>query len=594
MSTNNNQEKQRVILSLTVEIQDGREEHIQVKEGDSAEMVAKCFVNQHGLPQQFEAPLAELIVDNIIRLSKDDGWRKENQRPATAPARPTRREAAPASKSESSGKQPGTHETSAANKAAGKTKSPPAGKMSERLLAHTYTFRAKSSVFCHLEPRKKTGQRPLTEKQRALYLRLHMDFVRHKQKMEDGRRLLHEQFVEKVHRNKTHMSKRSRMIMRVRSTAAKQFHNYGELLYQEGMNKQHERKVQIQKKKQEDEANELNGFTFRPELSKTARKQKNKKVVWKRLLEDRYAEHLQQLRNEAFEAQLMECTFKPRINEILRTDRDNREDKLQQQQLGSRFDQLFWDAEIRRRRQAEYTQWYPEGVTFRPSISKSQRSHPDTHEREPGRSVFDRLLEYAERTNLLKQKLLDEFSKPIDPSTGQELFTPITGRKPQVERNASFLPIGEFLYQMYFDLDHKKQAKFEKSLHQTKIKTLEYVLPRSIDILKELEKRSFRQIFDYLDTNKSGIVNLETAVTEALMDDVIEDIEDMKKSGNPVTSLNYEGFVQMLMPIRKAKRRGVHLVLKTRRIDDPFKTFTFRFRMSPYSRALAIKRRKYK
>ncbi|XP_024541086.1 uncharacterized protein LOC9647494 isoform X1 [Selaginella moellendorffii] len=290
----------------------------------------------------------------------------------------------------------------------------------------------------------------------------------------------------------------------------------------------------------------------------------------------------------------MECTFKPRINEILRTDRDNREDKLQQQQLGSRFDQLFWDAEIRRRRQAEYTQWYPEGVTFRPSISKSQRSHPDTHEREPGRSVFDRLLEYAERTNLLKQKLLDEFSKPIDPSTGQELFTPITGRKPQVERNASFLPIGEFLYQMYFDLDHKKQAKFEKSLQQTKIKTLEYVLPRSIDILKELEKRSFRQIFDYLDTNKSGIVNLETVVTEALMDDVIEDIEDMKKSGSPVTSLNYEGFVQMLMPIRKAKRRGVHLVLKTRRIDDPFKTFTFRFRMSPYSRALAIKRRKYK
>ena len=28
----------------------------------------------------------------------------------------------------------------------------------------------------------------------------------------------------------------------------------------------------------------------------------------------------------------------------------------------NRFDQLFWDAENRRRRQAEYMQWHPEGL----------------------------------------------------------------------------------------------------------------------------------------------------------------------------------------------------------------------------------------
>ena len=49
----------------------------------------------------------------------------------------------------------------------------------------------------------------------------------------------------------------------------------------------------------------------------------------------------------------MECTFRPRINR-----------KYFEQDSGnaSRFDQLFWDAENRRRRQAEYMQWHPEGL----------------------------------------------------------------------------------------------------------------------------------------------------------------------------------------------------------------------------------------
>ena len=49
----------------------------------------------------------------------------------------------------------------------------------------------------------------------------------------------------------------------------------------------------------------------------------------------------------------MECTFRPRINR-----------KYFEQDAGNsnRFDQLFWDAENRRRRQAEYMQWHPEGL----------------------------------------------------------------------------------------------------------------------------------------------------------------------------------------------------------------------------------------
>jgi hypothetical protein len=56
-----------------------------------------------------------------------------------------------------------------------------------------------------------------------------------------------------------------------------------------------------------------------------------------------------------WEAQFMECTFKPQIN--------HRRDNFDDEKDGScdRFEQLFLDAESRRRRQAEYIQWYPEG-----------------------------------------------------------------------------------------------------------------------------------------------------------------------------------------------------------------------------------------
>lgn len=52
----------------------------------------------------------------------------------------------------------------------------------------------------------------------------------------------------------------------------------------------------------------------------------------------------------------MECTFRPRINKKYFGEED----------MGNsnRFDQLFWDAENRRRRQAEYKHWHPEGLVM--------------------------------------------------------------------------------------------------------------------------------------------------------------------------------------------------------------------------------------
>lgn len=54
--------------------------------------------------------------------------------------------------------------------------------------------------------------------------------------------------------------------MRLRGRAAKQFRNYGELLYREGLNKEEERQRLIQKKMQEDEDKELRLLTLKPEI----------------------------------------------------------------------------------------------------------------------------------------------------------------------------------------------------------------------------------------------------------------------------------------------------------------------------------------
>jgi hypothetical protein len=51
-----------------VEIEDGSVEHIQMKEGDSAEAVATKFCLKHSLPDQFVAPLTEHIISNIMSI----------------------------------------------------------------------------------------------------------------------------------------------------------------------------------------------------------------------------------------------------------------------------------------------------------------------------------------------------------------------------------------------------------------------------------------------------------------------------------------------------------------------------------------------
>lgn len=73
-------------------------------------------------------------------------------------------------------------------------------------------------------------------------------------------------------------------------------------------------------------------------------------------------------------------------------------------------------------------------MTFQPAINRRS----DGYDHMDGAyhqdvSVFDRLLQYATRLTEKKQMQEHMDHRPLDPVTGRQLFTPLTGRKPQID-----------------------------------------------------------------------------------------------------------------------------------------------------------------
>ncbi|CAM6122475.1 unnamed protein product [Calypogeia fissa] len=626
----NEVDNRRVLLAITVEIEDGCVEHIEMREGDSAEAVATKFCRDHSLPDQFVAPLTEHIVSNIVSLSTEDeeamfsgnmeksndSWEQQQSAPqndASGSCSPTQHHGYTSDqenrvarccgckqkKSPGGGVHGGQggQENCMPNGTLGKKQMKTMRRLSERLLAPTLTSLAKRPQAPEKDKNKELesiAQRPISERAKAVYMRLYAEFLRQKQRIEVEKARNLEMYQEKIDRDRACVSKRSWRVWRLRGRTAKQYRNYGELLYSEGLNKKEQLKQLIVKKQQEDELKELRELTLKPEISKRAKQiRRDQGKIWQRLqTPDRpRQEQLQELRNEIWEAKLMECTFKPQINprryseKILHDGKDS---------STSRFDQLFLDAENRRRRQAEYMQWYPEGVTFQPRINRQRQSNgldiDDEYHQE--RTVFDRLLHYASKSIEKKQMSQQIASKPIDPATGQELFTPVTGRKPIYDRNTSDLPIGEFLYQLKDSMERKKQwlARRELQIRRNQA-SCHYVGSKSQKLLDGIQERRFQEIFNYLDKDKDGYLGLETADLNELADDVAEDVARLKEMAGG-KMISFRSFADSMKIIQEQthKPSTVHMVVKHKRHDSPVH---LQFKMDRYSRNLACRRRRF-
>ncbi|XP_024367520.1 uncharacterized protein [Physcomitrium patens] len=620
----NKLDERRVLLAITVEIEDGCVEHIEMKEGDSAEAVAIKFCQDHNLPDQFVALLTEHIVSNIISISKEDKdivfcsndecasydetWPRKDV-PTSQGRHDSRCEQqssgscdcnnrAAKSRFAASEKENNYFQKGRKSPTLAKPKSNVLQKkVSDSLIAPTVTSLAKSG---NLAPEKEKSKpyapKPSPEQAKAVYMRLYTEFTRHKKKQEEDKKRSYERYQEKIDKNKINVSKKSWRIMLMRGKTAKQYRNYGELLYTEGLTKRENQQKLVEKKKKEDEAKELSELTGIPEISKRAKNlQREHGKVWKRLnqIEEKpKQDQLQELRNEVWDAQFMECTFKPQINHRI----DN---SFERNDGCNRFEQLFLDAESRRRRQAEYMQWFPEGVTFRPAINRGQVEGMDT----PGEicsvqqegTVFERLLQYASKLTKKKQMQEHLVHRPVDPATGRRFFKPLTGRKPQTDRNPIRLPIGEYLYKLKFAFDNKKEVLAAKD---NKIKkeqaSCQYVGATSQRLLGRLEEKGFKKVFECLDEDKDGKVVLATANYDQLSADVVQDImeviKDQECAEKPFTCSQ---FVQLMLGAeKKCHRATIHSVLKHKPHFDNSNS-NYQFKMDRLSRNLAGRRRKF-
>ena len=61
-------EERRILLAISVEVEDGHLDYIEIRDGDCAESAATKFCETHLLPEKYVAPLTEHIVEEVHRI----------------------------------------------------------------------------------------------------------------------------------------------------------------------------------------------------------------------------------------------------------------------------------------------------------------------------------------------------------------------------------------------------------------------------------------------------------------------------------------------------------------------------------------------
>merc|ERR1712216_87706 len=167
-----------------------------------------------------------------------------------------------------------------------------------------------------------------------------------------------------------------------------------------------------------------------------------------------------------------------------------------------RFEALYQDAKQRQLRTEQYENWFPEDQTFQPDIG-ANKYRPSTDATEE---------EFINRLTYSKQVTPAAELEDRDPTTGQPLFHPRTGRAPLFNRNAADLPIGDYLYASGLEAAEEKERRaveaeiaHEESTNQPKATT------NSAHLSDGMRRRRLREIFEMIDTDMMGIVDPHTA-----------------------------------------------------------------------------------
>ncbi|KAL0209044.1 hypothetical protein P9112_011631 [Eukaryota sp. TZLM1-RC] len=494
----------KVILIMTVDIGDGRVASIEIKERSNYYELAREFCANHDLPNEVIGPLASRIKQNVADLKQQQTQPK--QRPSSANPNPN--------SNPKSGRR--------SNK-----------KRVEALVHDVPLEREKKRKQAQLAQSSGSYSPTILDRSRKLvkegsgdsvFDRLYQSKPSQPKLIESEKETAEaETATPNKPKSKAFVNRKSRELTASRNSDG--FQNYGERLYQEGLQSIKSRNAKISEMTSKDQ--EDPELTLKPKTSKTCRTiTRDGSEAWERIIDadgQLKRQGLEMLQQKAIEDVEKSCTFKPSINKrseklVL---------KLQQGRNISpnqHAEQLYLDATRRNERLKEYQRWVPEEVTFKPTTVSKR--HNESHE-----DLVNRLVNSKRITDDHLEELRRQIHSNIDPATGQPLFTPITGRSPKKRRTD--LPIGDWLFMNKTDMDDIKSrlAQMDDEIVRNQ-STISHVHPNSAKIVNELRARRLREVFDMIDTDKDGVIqsNLIDSTATDLPDDICFELFPLIKS----------------------------------------------------------------
>ena len=324
--------------------------------------------------------------------------------------------------------------------------------------------------------------------------------------------------------------------------------NYGQLLYEKGLEMKTSQRAESEKKLLEKE-NLSKSHTFRPALNKNSveiAKSYNKETRIKRS-----QDLIEKLKSTKQEQEMKECYFVPMISE-----------RCSKHARKNVFQELYQEG-IEKIKDSKETK-----------LNKSKVSLKVNEEVD---HIVERLYNSKQKTDAEVDKLRNDIYSDYDKITGQKLFVPVTGAKQQVfksERN-----IWEELYYI------RKQNRRENTEND---KIVVHTIDKSEKLFEKVKKNRFEEIFKKLDSDNDGKISADAICLDEfdresilIMAPVLEEIDKNRKD------FEIAEFVQMMEGLyARLGTQAKMLILKNEHEKEKLE-FTFKPTINKRSKKLA-------
>ncbi|OMJ71638.1 hypothetical protein SteCoe_30105 [Stentor coeruleus] len=255
--------------------------------------------------------------------------------------------------------------------------------------------------------------------------------------------------------------------------------NYGQLLYEKGQKMKENKRAISETRIQEHEKNSKKDLTFHPKICRNSIeiiKNSERKSL-------KNYENIVKLHTAKEEKEMKECYFIPQISE--RSSRMSEGKNI--------FDSLYKDACQRRGSQDSLR-----------STSKDQEKNDEFRRRSEGVEEFvERLMNSKKKTEEELEKMRKEKEIDIDKETGQKLFIPKTGRKPNSVRRER-----QVWDELYSSRNVTKEKIKEKKLQENE-KYYTQPSDSSCKLFEKFKFNKFESLFNTLDSDKDGKISAE-------------------------------------------------------------------------------------